>query len=254
MCISVFLFISTSIVQTLKLHLGNKKIAILLRPHSGDQCDSYPTTLYRPWNTLWRKGALIKTGKLPHISTKTRRAGKSLQMMSVQSSPDESSCWWAGWLMPAGSRGPPPEHCHRRCNTSQSDTAKVLYHERRRSRTIFHGSKSATLPSVAATSHRGASSVPFLTSRHHIHFRHFAGQSTLNKLALRSAHTHTPQRRRLPLCTTLKFRFERHGNLPATAGPSAYCESRLSNKRFRPGVCWEGGGDSASGRWITKAG
>lgn len=123
-CISVFLSISTSIVQPLKLHLGNRKIAILLRPHSGDQCDSYPTTLYRPCSTLWRKGALIKTGKLPHISTKTRRAGKSLQMMSVQSSPDESSCWWAGWLMPAGSRGPPPEHCHRRCNTSQSDTAK----------------------------------------------------------------------------------------------------------------------------------
>lgn len=164
---------------------------MLLRLLSGGQCDSYPTTLYRPWSTLWRKWALIRTGKLPHISTKTRRAGKSLQMMSVQSSPDESSCWWAaGCLMPAGSRGPPPEHCKRRCNTYQSDTAKVLYHERQRSRTLFHRSKSATLMSSAATSTRSASSVAFLTSRHHIHFRYFAGQSTLNRLALRSALTH----------------------------------------------------------------
>lgn len=193
MCISVsFFFISTNIVQPPKLHLGNKTFSVLLRLHSGGQCDSYPTTFYRPWSTLRRKSTVIKTGKLPHISTKTRRAGKSLQMMSVQSSPDESSCWWvAGWLMPAGSRGPPPEHCHRLCNTYQSDTAKVLYHERQCSRAIFHKSNSATLLSAAATSHRSASSVAFLTSRHHIHFRYFAGQSTLNRLALRSALTHS---------------------------------------------------------------
>lgn len=112
--------------------------------------------------------------------------------MSVQSSPDESSCWWAaGWLMPAGSTGHPPEHCHRRCNTYQSDTAKVLHRYRQRLRTSFHRPKSATLLSAAATSHRTASSVAFLTSRHHIHFRHFAGQSTLNGLAPRSALTHS---------------------------------------------------------------
>lgn len=180
-------FISTSI----KLPLSTKKIAILLRLRSGGHSDSYPTTMYRPWSTLWRKWALIKPGKLPHKPTKTRRAGKSLQMMSVQSSPGESSCWWAaGWLMPAGSRGPPPEHWHRQCSTYQFDTAKVLHHYRQRLRTLFHRSKSATLLPAAATSHRTASSVAFLTSRHHIHFRDFAGQSTLNRLAPRSALTH----------------------------------------------------------------
>lgn len=66
-CAHFSLLFSTSIVQTLKQHLSNKTIAMPPRLHRGGQCDSYTTTLYRPWSTLWRKWAQIKTVKIYHI-------------------------------------------------------------------------------------------------------------------------------------------------------------------------------------------
>lgn len=190
---SVFsFFLKKSIVQTLKLPFREIRQLLSQDLTAETSVTHTPITLYRPRIPSWRKGALIKTGKLPHISTKARRAGKSLQMMSVQSSPDESSCWWAGWLMPAGSRGPPPEHCHRRCNTYQSETAKVFFlsRERRRSRTIYSTGQSRPRfcpwqpPRAAALAQLHFSRVAITST-----FGTLLGRSTLNRLALRSPHT-----------------------------------------------------------------
>lgn len=149
--------------------------------------------------------------------------------------------------MPAETRGPSgPDHCPRRCNTDQSDTAKVLKHQ---TTTFTHDiSRVQSRPRLCV---RPPPRTAVLAQLHFSRvaitstFGYFAGRSTLNKLALRSALTHT----------ATKLRLERSGK-PTCQRRSLclLCDFQINAFGL---VCVpgrEGGSASGSGRWITKAG
>lgn len=148
-------------------------------PFCGVRCNDRVSQDTVPYIT--NEGSYVASNDEETTESVTAFLSESLRLMSLQATPlCESKHRWAGWLVPAGSRGPLFARNSPRPASKETLLANQNNHSRSPNSNRFRCSAQTRRRWSGMPPAAPFSQVSFLHSRHRIHFEPVSGRSTLS--------------------------------------------------------------------------